>query len=198
MADGVAAENKVILVTGVGSYRGAQVASHLLAVPFPAASPWHVIGPDNQPPAEEIKGLDFIQADVRNPLLVELLKSENVHTVCHLILMESVHPSEAAFDLNVMGAMKVLGACAEAGVRKVVLKSNTSVHGANPANPSYITEKHPWQGGRLYGYTRHWVEVEAFCNSFRRLSPFVILTILRFANILGLQADTVLEDVKHD
>ena len=32
----------------------------------------YVIGLDSVPPAKEIEGLDFILADVRNPLLAEL------------------------------------------------------------------------------------------------------------------------------
>jgi UDP-glucose 4-epimerase len=89
-----------------------------------------------------------------------------------------------------MGTMKVLGACAEAGVRKVVLKSSMTVYGANPGNPAFITEQQPPQTGRSYGTTRNLVEIEAFCNGFRRQVPEMILTILRFASIIGPQADT--------
>jgi UDP-glucose 4-epimerase len=183
------ADKKVILITGVAQYWGAQLAARL-AGDAQAGADYHVIGLDSEPPDESLQGLDFIQADIRNPLFVELLKSENVHTVCHLVFVESVRPSEAAFDINVMGAMKVLGACAEAGVRKVVLKSSMSVYGANPSNPSFITEQQPPQAGRCYGTTRHLVEIEAFCNGFRRQVPEMILTILRFSSIVGLKADT--------
>lgn len=180
---------QVILITGVANYWGAQVASRLVNQ-AQAETNYYVIGLDSEPPAEMLKGMDFIQADVRNPLLAELLQSENVQTVCHLAFAESVRPTEATFDLNVMGTMKVLGACAEAGVRKVVLKSSMSVYGANPGNPTFITEEQPPQAGRCYGTTRHLVEIEAFCNGFRRQVPEMILTILRFSSIIGPQADT--------
>jgi UDP-glucose 4-epimerase len=104
--------------------------------------------------------------------------------------VERARHSEASFDVNVMGTMKLLGACAEARVHKVVLKSSTSVYGACPENPAFITEDHPLQGSRKYGYTRHLVEIEAFCNGFRRQVPEMILTILRFASIVGLNAET--------
>jgi UDP-glucose 4-epimerase len=110
--------------------------------------------------------------------------------VCHLVFADSVRISEAAFDANVMGTMKVLGACAEAGVKKVVLKSSLSVYGANPGNPAFITEQQPPQAGRCYGTTRNLVEIEAFCNGFRRQVPEMILTILRFASIVGPECDT--------
>jgi UDP-glucose 4-epimerase len=182
-------DKQVILVTGVARHWGAQVAARLMNG-VGAEAGFHVIGLDTEPPPDTLTGLDFVQADVRNPLLVELLKTENVQTVCHLDFVESVRPTEAAFDNNVMGTMKVLGACAEAGVRKVVLKSSTAVYGASPGNPAFITEEQPAQAGRSYGTTRNLVEIEAFCNGFRRQVPEMILTILRFASIVGPNADT--------
>ncbi len=182
-------DKQVILVTGVANTWGARLAARLING-GQAESGYHVIGLDTEPPPDTLKGLDFIQADVRNPLLVELLTSENVHTVCHLDFVESLRPNETAFDHNVMGAMKLLGACAEAGVRKVVLKSSMTVYGANPNNPAFITEQQPAQAGKGYGTTRNLAEIEAFCNGFRRQVPGMILTILRFASIVGPDADT--------
>jgi len=198
------AENRIILVTGVAGYWGARVAAQLADAPD-----FHVIGLDTERPKEAIKDLDFIQADVRNPLLVDLLETEQVDTVCHLTFVDSAKPSEAAFDVNVMGTMKVLGACAEAssrgldpegldprgsargaGVRKVVLKSSMAVYGARPDNPAFLTEDHSLRGSRRYGYTRDMVEIEKFCNGFRRQVPEMMLTTLRFASIVGPTVDT--------
>ena len=190
-------DKQVVLVTGVGGYWGRQVADRLLALASARQSEAyahdfeaHVIGVDVEPPEAEIEGLDFIQADIRNPLLVELLRSEHVDVVCHLAFTESARPTENSFDINVMGTMKVLGACAEAGVHKVVLKSSTSVYGAKPTNPAFLTEDYPLNGSRTYGTTRDRVEIEAFCNGFRRQVPEMIQTILRFPGIVGPEVDT--------
>ena len=64
-------EKKVVLITGIAGYWGGRVARRLLDEPG-----LKIIGLDNSPPEDEIVGLDFIQADVRNPLLVEFLESE--------------------------------------------------------------------------------------------------------------------------
>ncbi len=178
-------DKKVVLVTGVGGTWGARVADQLMSKPG-----IHVIGLDAEPPRERIKGLDFIQSDIRNPRLVDLLKEEQVHTVCHLTFEESIRPSESAFDVNVIGAMKMFGACVEAGVRKVILKSSLAVYGAQSTNSAYLTEEHPLRGSRAYGYTRDMVEIEAFCNGFRRQAPEITLSILRFASVVGPTADT--------
>ncbi len=181
---------KRVLVTGAAGYWGSRVAARLMALVSTRAAGYEVIGLDAELPAEEIEGLDFIQADVRNPLLVELLNAEEVDTVCHLAFMDSTRPSEAGFDLNVMGTAKVLGACVGTGVQKVVLKSSMAVYGAHATNSAFLAEDHPLQGSRRYGYVRDMVEIEGFCNGFRRRVPEIPLTILRFPSIVGPTVDS--------
>jgi UDP-glucose 4-epimerase len=176
---------RVVLVDGAANFWGNRVAARLVAHPE-----LHVIGLDETLPEKEIKGLDFIQADIRNSLITELLRQEKVDTLCHLTFTEALRHSEAEFDLNVMGTMKLLGMCADAGVRKVVLKSSTMVYGARPTNSAYLRETQPLQGNRDYAYIRDLTEIEAFCNGFVRQSPEMALTILRFAHIVGPNADT--------
>jgi UDP-glucose 4-epimerase len=172
-------EQRVVLVDGVAGYWGGRVAERLLAEPD-----LHVIGLDTQPP-QQGSGIDFIQADMRNPLLVELLKEEEVHTYVHLAFLESDRPSESAFEFNVMGTMKVLSACAEAGVRRVILKSSTLIYGAQPGNSAFLQEDHPLNAKRNFGTVRDLLEIENFVTTFRSQSPEVKLTLLRFAHILG-------------
>jgi UDP-glucose 4-epimerase len=170
----------VVLVTGVASYWGSRVAARLAAKPGYA-----VMGLDLERPERQIPGLDVIQADVRNPLLADLLRTEGVEMVCHLAFEESRWPNRVTFDKNVVGATKVLGASAEAGVRKVVLKSSTAAYGARPGNPAFLTETHSLRGSKRWGVTRDLLEIEAFCKGFRRTVPSLELTILRFPSIVG-------------
>lgn len=181
------AEQKTILVTGVAGYWGERVARRLLA-----GSAWHVLGVDAAAPHPMPEGLDFVQADIRNPLMVDLMKAERVDTVIHLSFADSRRRNEANFDLNVMGAMKIFGASAQAGVRQVVYRSSTAVYGATPQNPAFLTETHPLQGSKQYGYTRYMVEIEEFCAGFRSQQPDLLITALRFANIVGGTAVTPL------
>ncbi len=181
------AKSKTVLVTGVAGYWGAQVADRLVT-----ETDFHVIGLDASRPEQAVQGLDFLQIDVRNPALVDLLQSEEVEAVCHLAFVDTLQPNEAAFDLNVMGTTKLLGACAEAGVSKVVLKSSTAVYGARPSNSAFLTEDHPHRGSKRIGAIRDLVQIEAFCNGFCRERPEMALTVLRFANIIGPTADTPL------
>jgi len=179
------ADKQNVLVTGVAKYWGARVAAGLAIEPR-----YHIIGLDLEQPTEEIKGLDFVQADIRNPLLPELLASEGVDTVCHLAFVETARPSKVAFGMNVMGTAKLLSACAEAGVRKVVVKSSTAVYGARPSNSAFLAEDHALRGSQRTGTIRDLVEIEKFCKSFRHQEPDVLLTILRFPSIVGPKVDT--------
>lgn len=178
------ADKTVVLVTGAAGYWGGRVARRLMAEPD-----YHVIGLDLETP-EELNDLDFIQADIRTPLMAELLESENVAIVCHLQFREKVARSESVFEMNVMGTMKLFGACVHAGVEKIVLRSSTTVYGAHPDNSALITEDAPLRGSRQYGSNRDWLELEAFGNGFRGQHPEVKLTVLRFPNIVGPTADT--------
>ena len=200
--------SRVILVTGVAGFWGREVARALISrqVAWTEADSsdgksaetstggMHIIGVDNDPlpeaGVETIEGLDFIQVDIQNPLFVELLKKEEVHTVCHLDFTHHYHRSEKAFVENVLGTMKLVGACAEAGVRKLVFKSSTMVYGASWNNPAFLTEAHPIQGSKGYGYTRDMVEIESFCTGFCQQSPDMIITRLRFPSIIGPRSAT--------
>jgi UDP-glucose 4-epimerase len=173
-------EPKTVLVTGVGGYWGSRVAARLSVV-----SGLEILGIDATPPKAPIKGLDFIQADIRNPLLAELLRDERVDAICHLAFHESERPNEAAFDYNVMGTMKVFGAAAEAGVTKIVVRSSTMVYGATPGNPAFMTEERPLPTQTHIGTVRDLQEIESFCNGLRGQYPNIVLTVLRFPSIVG-------------
>lgn len=179
------ADERVVVVTGVASYWGARAAARLLD-----REGVHVIGIDSEAPTNDGNGLDFIQADIRNPLLVELLQEEGVDSVLHLQFRETLIPGESSFDQNVMGTAKLLGACSEAGVRHVVLKSSMMVYGARPDNPMFLREDHPLNGPKKYGYIRDWIEIEKYAESFREQNPDATLTVLRFGHIVGPKADS--------
>ncbi len=179
------ADERVIVVTGVAGYWGNRMVTRLLE-----QDDVHVIGIDDETPQVNVDGLDFIQADLRNPLLIELLRQEEVDTVVHLKFRETLAASESGFEQNVMGTAKLLGACGEAGVPRVILKSSTMVYGARPDNPMFMREDHPLNGSKKYGYVRDWIEIEKYADSFQEQNPDTLLAILRFGNIVGPKADT--------
>lgn len=178
---------QTVVITGVSGYWGRRVAQRLLAMPDV-----RVLGVDCRPPAEPLDGLDFIKADIRNPLLVELLRAEQVDTLLHLAWRERLWRREEDFDSNVLGAMQLLGACVDAGVRQVVWRSTTAVYGASAENALYMPESTPLAARSAYAYVRDALEVERFIAGFAVDYPDTRFAVLRFANVIGLDADTPL------
>ncbi|MGD2079057.1 MAG: NAD-dependent epimerase/dehydratase family protein [Chloroflexota bacterium] len=178
-------DESVLLVSGVGGYWGRKLAQRLLDV-----DGIKVIGIDRLAPSNEIPGLDFILADSSNPLLAELLHTESVSAVCHLDFTSVIEADEAVTRQNVSGLANVLGACAEADVERIVVKSSTAVYGARPDNSLFLSEESPLRGSKNYGYSHDLLEIEALCNGFRSQWQDIGLTVLRFANIIGTAAQT--------
>lgn len=178
------APERTVLITGVAGYWGGRLATRLLAQPH-----LRILGIDRRAPERLLPGLDFIKADVRNPLLVELLRAEQVETVVHLAWRERQWRKEEDFESNVIGAMQLIGACADAGVRQVVLKSTMAVYGAAPENPLYMPEDSPLAARSHYGYVRDALEVEKFVQEFAAEYPEVRLAVLRLPNVIGPDVD---------
>jgi UDP-glucose 4-epimerase len=175
-----------VLITGVTSYWGRRLVTRL------ATTPLRLLGLDTScstPPNLDPE-FDFIQTDLRDPELVDQLRSKRVDTVCHLQFLSEIPRNERTFQLNVMGTIRLLRACAEAGVEKVILKSSTAVYGAHANNSAFLSEERALQGNRNYGYLRDRLEIENFCDEFSRQVPHLTLTRLRFSSIIGPTADT--------
>ena len=65
-----------------------------------------------------------------------------------------------AHELQSIGTMYLLNACAEQNIQKFILASTTDVYGAHPTNPNYLTEKHVARGGFKSRFIRDKVDAE--------------------------------------
>jgi UDP-glucose 4-epimerase len=178
---------QTIVVTGVSGYWGRRVAQQLLAMPDV-----RVLGVDRRAPAQSLEGLDFVKADIRNPLLVDLLRAEQVDTLVHLAWRERQWRREEDFESNVLGAMQLLGACADAGVRQVVWRSTIAVYGARAENPLYLPEGTPLAARSTNAAIRDALEVERFIASFAAEYSELRLAVLRLAHVMGVDVDSPL------
>ncbi len=170
---------KTLAITGLFSPLGRHMAQ--------AASQFglRVLGIDLKPMTKPLPGIEFVEADLRNPLIAELFKAEKVDAIIHCAFRWRQRRTEEVFDSNVMGTMRLLGAAALAGVHKFILPSSTVIYGADPDNPTFIDEESDFMGRPAYAYIRELREIETFVNGFRREQPHMVITTLRFANILG-------------
>jgi UDP-glucose 4-epimerase len=173
--------SRVIMVTGVASYWGDQLSRRLLDNTI-----HRVIGVDQHvpqmPPHER---LDFVQADVRNSLLADLLQLEGVDTVYHL----GGQPASTQF---VAGLGKLLHACAEAKVSHLVWVSSTAVYGPLPTNAAFIDEDQSPYTKQTEGPLFELVTAEQLCFNFARQHPDLTISVLRPAHIIGSQVPSPL------
>jgi UDP-glucose 4-epimerase len=183
---------RVVLVTGVSRYLGGRFARELAA----DSSIERVIGVDVVPPREDLGAAEFVRADIRNPVIAKVIASEQVDTVVHMSVIAT--PASAGGrtlmkEVNVIGTMQLLAACQKApSVRKLVVKSSSTVYGASPKDPALFTEEMEPRALPRSGFAKDSVEVEGYVRGFSRRRPDVDVSTLRFANCLGPSVRTPL------
>lgn len=182
------------MVTGVARYLGARFAR--LLGDDPAVD--RVVGVDVVPPTHDLGRCEFVRADIRNPVVAKVISRANVDTVVHMNVLAT--PLDAGGrapqkEINVIGTMQLLAACQKAQrVRRLVVKSSTTVYGASPRDPVMFTEDMAPKVSPRSGYAKDSVEVEAYVRGFSRRRPDVGVTTLRFANFVGPAVRTPLTE----
>jgi len=185
---------QVVLVTGVSRHLGARLAADLAA----DAEIERVIGVDTVPPdpntAGQLGRVEFVRADIRNPLIAKVIATAQVDTVAHLSISSSAAGGRTVQkEMNVIGTMQLLAACQKSEcVRRLVVKSTTAVYGASSRGPAIFTEETEAPSAPRSGYAKDAFEVEGYVRGFSRRRPDVTLSLLRLANIVGPTADTSL------
>jgi UDP-glucose 4-epimerase len=187
---------KVVLVTGVSSFLGGNLAARLAVDPEVE----RVLGVDTVPPRRDLLRrmgrAEFVRADIRNPLIAKVINNAGVDTVVHASLSANPGGSggrSSMMEMNVIGTMQLLAACQAAEtVRKLVVKSTTVVYGASARDPALFTEEMTPKSLPRSGYGKDAVEIEGYVRGFSRRRPDVTVTLLRFTNFIGPRIDTVL------
>src|SRR5262249_34180251 len=118
--------------------------------------------------------------------LASLLQREKVDTVLHAAFLSSpTHQVAWAHELEDIGTMHVLNACAEARIAKLVVSSTTLVYGPSPQNPNFLTEDHEPRGNPQWPFIQDKVSAELQVRRFRKENPETRVSVLRAAPILG-------------
>jgi UDP-glucose 4-epimerase len=185
---------RVVLVTGVCADLGGRFAQSLLAEPGVG----RVIGVDTVDPEYDVPGVDFVHADIRNPMIAKVVASAGVDTVVHLSPAEAPPVGSGRVSMketNVIGTMQLLAACQKApSIRRLVVRSSTAVYGASPRDPAMFTEDLQPRVAPSSGWAKDAVEVEGYVRGFARRRPDVAVTTLRFAPLLGPTVDSPMGD----
>ncbi|MFJ5048769.1 NAD-dependent epimerase/dehydratase family protein [Streptomyces sp. NPDC088719] len=185
---------KVVLVTGAARQLGGRFVRRVQREPGVD----RVIAVDAVAPAHELGDAQFVRADIRQSALARILAEHAVDTVVHLDVSGKALGAggrTAIKETNVIGTMQLLGACQKSpAVRRLVVKSSTSVYGSAPRDPAVFTETTHPKSLPSGGFAKDAVEVEGYVRGFARRRPDVAVCVLRFANILGPRPDSPLAD----
>ncbi|MGN6723389.1 MAG: NAD-dependent epimerase/dehydratase family protein [Marmoricola sp.] len=174
---------RVVLVTGVAGDLGRRFARRLAEHPEVD----RVIGVDVTPPKLGTGAMQFVRADIRNPVISKVLVREHVDTVVHAgVEPTTVSGRGSMKELNVIGTMQLLAACQQAPeLERLVIKSSTAVYGATNRDPAMFTEEMSARRLPSVGYPKDVAEVEGYVRGFARRRPEVTVTTLRMANMIG-------------
>ncbi|MEU7008970.1 NAD-dependent epimerase/dehydratase family protein [Streptomyces sp. NPDC046332] len=185
---------KVVLVTGAARHLGGRLVRRLQRDPEVDK----VVAVDAVPPAHDLGGAEFVRADIRQPAIAKVLAEHEVDTVVHMDVTGialGAGGRASTKETNVIGTMQLLGACQKSPrIRRLVIKSSTSVYGSAPRDPAVFTETTPPKSLPSGGFAKDAVEVEGYVRGFARRRPDVAVCVLRFANILGPRVDSPLAE----
>jgi UDP-glucose 4-epimerase len=180
-----------ILVTGAAGFIGSNLVDRLLA------DGHVVVGVDNLSrgklanltQADAHGGFTFVEADVTDPKLADVVAAADVEAVCHLAAQIDVRisvqdPVEDA-RLNVLGTINVLEAARRSGLRKVVF---TSSGGSIYGEPENLPVDESVPVNPLSPYAASKVCGEVYLSMYRALYGLQV-TALALSNVYGPRQD---------
>jgi UDP-glucose 4-epimerase len=170
-----------VFVTGAGSWTGGQLVRRLAR-----RSDMNVYAVDDVEPVVAFDA-EFKMLDLDRLALARYVLEVEPDVVIHL---QSVHRTaeegrRTESEDRIVGALALFGAIDRIGtVRSVITKSDTAIYGANPRNPSVLSETTRPQG-RASRFQRDLTEMERFIDGLAAGHPDTVFTTLRFAPIFG-------------
>ncbi|MBA2566356.1 MAG: NAD-dependent epimerase/dehydratase family protein [Thermoleophilaceae bacterium] len=179
-----------VLITGISTPLGGQLARRLEADPDVD----YLAGVDSVPPSASLERTEFVEADIRDPELAELLPGLRVDTVVHNNILRRPRRGmspQTAHDINVLGTLQLLTACERLEtLRTIVVRGSAGIYGSEPAAPQFFTE----EMSRLYPqrtrFQRDVGEIENYFAGYARRRPAVTCTMLRYQPAIGPSLDT--------
>jgi UDP-glucose 4-epimerase len=181
-----------ILVTGADTFWGGRMIQAL-----EEDSSWDVIlGMGARTPSVPFERAEFVRADQTYSILNRIVRATQVDTILHTFMVtnSTTVPNRALHEINVIGTMNLLAAAGAAGssVRHIVVKSSTLVYGSSARDPSTFHEDTPRGGPAKNNIERALIEAEGLVRDFSEDNPSTLVTVLRFANVLGTHLTTPL------
>ncbi len=175
-----------IAVTGLGTFIGRRIVDRLLA----RVPKLRVVGIDWRRPYRLDERVSFHRVNLTEPIagsqVAEILERERVDALLHAAFRNAPTADlEADHELETIGSLHVLNACAAAKTRRLVWASTTMVYGPRADNPNFLSEDHPLRGHPDAHNVRNRAEAESLIVGWRVRHPDTEVTVLRPCWIMG-------------
>ncbi|HUY65000.1 MAG TPA: NAD-dependent epimerase/dehydratase family protein [Acidimicrobiales bacterium] len=174
-----------VLITGLDTFWGGRMAQALESDPDIEM----ILGMGTSEPSVPLERAEFVRADQTYSILSRIVRATQVDTIVHtfLVVDSTRVPGRALHEINVIGTMNLLAAAGQSGspVRQVVVKSAALVYGSASTDPAWFREEMGRTSPARTRVERSLLEVESFVRDFAEDNPATVVTVLRFANVLG-------------
>src|SRR5664280_3223176 len=174
-----------VLITGLDTFWGGRMAQALEAEPDFEM----ILGLGTNEPKVPLERTEFVRSDQKYSILNRIVRATQVDTIVHTFLeTNSVDVSSRVLhEINVIGTLNLLAAAGTAGssVRQVVVKSSAHVYGASDTDPAWFREDSSRRSPVRNRLERSLIEVESLVQDFTVDNPHLVVTVLRFAHVLG-------------
>jgi UDP-glucose 4-epimerase len=174
-----------VVITGVASLWGSELARRLerdRSIDF-------IAGIDVKPPAADLERTEFIEADIRNPVIGRLLPGTEPDVLVHCGIVwypEPGKPARALHDINVIGSLQLLAACEKTTTLKaVVVRGSAAIYGCAGEAPSFFTEDMARRYPLKTRFQRDIGELEDYFDNFARRRPEITSCMLRYQPEIG-------------
>ncbi|MCB9654483.1 MAG: NAD-dependent epimerase/dehydratase family protein [Deltaproteobacteria bacterium] len=171
-------DRKVVLATGAAGNLGRLVVQALHRV-------YDVVAIDRRPISGLPKDVTHLQTDVRLRAIQDVFRTEELHAVVHLGLLQNPRADVNAYRFNVVGTQRLLELVARYGVRQFLMLSSANIYGSDPDNSYFLTEDAPLLGAEHHPEIRDLVAADRIVQSFFYRCPEVETVMLRPVHIVG-------------
>jgi UDP-glucose 4-epimerase len=151
---------------------------------------------DSEFPDIESTRIDFKPVDLADPKsddrIHEILQTEEIDILVHCAFTEvpSRQP-QLAHELETVGTMNLLSACARRKISKIILYSHTFLYGAHPDNPQLLLEHHGLRGDRTVQFQADKIEAERLVAGYAGRHAETTVSILRVCPLVGPTAENL-------
>lgn len=171
-----------ILITGAAGAVGHALIAELAGLDH------DVIATDIRRPTDLPEGMRYEPLDVTTDAPARVIGAVRPEVVVHLASI--VTPPKGStraleYAVDVEGSRKVLSACIDEGVRRLVVTSSGAAYGYHADNPMPLRETDPVRGNPEFPYSDHKRQVEEMLAVARTEDPQLEQVVFRVGTVLG-------------